>query len=106
MSNTTTRILARIRALEIEREKLLPLRKEEIFNVLKAAGGLALDNRLLAGLAIYASNPENINSNFMSELIELGQKKIPSRGIRASTKKKTSRDFVLSKANTEEKARG
>lgn len=65
MSKNTTRILQKIKELEAEKARLLPLRKEEIFNVLHTAGGLALDNNLLAGLAVYASNPENADSNFL-----------------------------------------
>lgn len=72
-------IQARIRQLEEQRAKLLPLRKEEIFAVLTASGGLTLDNRLLAGLAIYAKDPANKDSNFLKELMELGKLKIPRR---------------------------
>ena len=64
MSRDTTGILKKIKELEAEKARLLPLRKEEIFNVLHAAGGLVLDNKLLAGLAIYTSNPENTESEF------------------------------------------
>ncbi len=46
----------KIKALEEQRAKLLLLRKDEIFNILEKAGGIALDNRLLAGLAVYASS--------------------------------------------------
>lgn len=106
MSKNTTRILARIKALELERMKLLPLRKEEIFNVLDAAGGIALDNRLLAGLAIYAANPDNAGSKLLRELSELGQKKMPSRRIRTRAKEKDTTDAVPPNANTEGQAHG
>lgn len=79
MSQNTTRILERIKALEKEQEKLLPLRKEEIFNVLQAAGGLTLDNKLLAGLAVYVSDSANHSSEFLRELSELGKRAMPSR---------------------------
>jgi len=87
MNEQTNKILEKIKALEIERAKLLPLRKEEIFNVLEHCNGLTLDNKLLAGLAIYAANPANSDSNLLRELAELGKTKIPSRRNRASVKK-------------------
>ena len=104
MSKNTTRILARIKALELERMKLLPLRKEEIFNVLDAAGGIALDNRLLAGLAIYAANPDNAGSKLLRELSELGQKKIPSRRVRTNAQTKNTAATIPSNPNTQDKA--
>ena len=78
MKKETNRILEKIKALAIEKAKLLPLRKEEMFNVLQNNGGLTLDNKLLAGLAIYAANPKNSESNLLRELSELGRTKIPS----------------------------
>jgi hypothetical protein len=42
VNKTTNRVLEKIKALEIEKAKLLPLRKEEIFNVLQNSGGLTL----------------------------------------------------------------
>lgn len=87
MKNNTTRILEKIKALEIEKAKLIPLRKEEIFKTLEQNGGLTLDNSLLAGLSIYANNPDNQGSNILSELSELGRTKIPSKRVRNITKK-------------------
>jgi hypothetical protein len=78
MSKDTSRILEKIKALEEEKARLLPLRIEEIVNVLQSNGGLTLDNRLLAGLAIYANNPANAASGLLIELMQLGQTKIPS----------------------------
>lgn len=52
VANNTKKILEKIKALEIERSKLLTLRKDEIWNVLEASGGLTLDNKLLAGLSL------------------------------------------------------
>ncbi len=79
MNKDTEKILQRIKLLEGEKTKLLNLRKEEIFNVLQLSGGLALDNRLLSGLAIYAANFANYKSDFLEELRNLGQSKAPSR---------------------------
>ena len=92
MNKQTNRILEKIKILEAEKARLLPLRKEEIFSVLEVSGGLTLDNRLLAGLAMYASNPANSNSSLLRELSELGKKAIPSkqrqnRNIAADTDK-------------------
>ena len=78
MSKDTSRILEKIKALEEEKARLLPLRIEEIVNVLQSNGGLTLDNRLLAGLAIYANNPVNAASGLLMELMKLGQTKMPS----------------------------
>ena len=81
MSKDTSRILEKIKALEEEKARLLPLRIEEIVNVLQSNGGLTLDNRLLAGLAIYANNPVNAASSLLMELMRLGQTKIPSNKL-------------------------
>ena len=78
MSKDTSRILEKIRALEEEKARLLPLRIEEIVKVLQSNNGLTLDNRLLAGLAIYANNPANATSGLLMELMKLGQTKMPS----------------------------
>jgi hypothetical protein len=106
MAKKTMKILEKIKALEIEKAKLLPLRKEEIFSVLEVCGGLTLDNKLLAGLAIYAANPENNNSNLLRELSELGKKKIPSSRNRNSVSKTDSLSIVQQDANKQEKANG
>lgn len=90
----TRKILEKIQALEKERAKLLSLRKEEIWNVLEASGGLTLDNRLLAGLAMYASNPDNKDSTLLKELKELGTKKIPSNRNRKAVKNHNQTDNV------------
>ena len=106
MSKDTRRILERIRALEIEKAKLLPLRKEEIFNVLEKCNGLTIDNKLLAGLAIYANNPANADSSFLRELAELGKSKIPSNRNRSVTSKANKRVAVQQDTNTQKKAYG
>jgi len=100
MSKSTRKILEKIIELEAEKSRLLPLRKEEIFNVLETSGGLTLDNRLLAGLAIYVSDPKNKESNFLKELKELGKKKIPSSRNRSSVKKSNSVHSIQQTANT------
>ena len=78
MSKGTSRILEKIKALEEEKASLLPKRIEEVVNVLQSNGGLTLDDRLLAGLDIYANNPANATSGLIMELMKLGQTKIPS----------------------------
>ncbi len=78
MSNAHS-INAKIKELEEQKAKLLLLRKEEIFNVLEKAGGLALDNRLLAGLAVYALEEGGESNAFLKELYNLGERKIPSK---------------------------
>lgn len=92
MKNNSTRILEKIKMLEAEKAKLLQLRKEEIFNVLDNSGGLTLDNRLLTGLAVYAGNPANADSNLLRELFAIGQKKPPSKRDRSVNSKSDKRD--------------
>jgi len=87
MTKNTIQILERIKALKIEEAELLALRKNEVFQVLQNSGGIVLDNCLIAGLAIYANNPDNAQSNFLRELEELGKTVIPSKGNRKTAKK-------------------
>lgn len=103
---STKKILERIKVLEEEKAKLMPLRKEEIFHVLNNSGGITLDNKLLAGLAIFASNPANKNSNFLRELAELGKTKIPSKSSRAIDKKANSKASIQQDANKKVQAHG
>ena len=106
MSNNTKKILEKIKLLEAEKARLLPLRKEEIFKILYTAGGLALDNKLLAGFAVYASNPENAESNFLRELSKLGKGKIPSRKSRSSFKAVGANSTIQPNTTKKEKANG
>ena len=111
MSKDTSRILEKIKALEEEKARLLPLRIEEIVNVLQSNGGLTLDNRLLAGLAIYANNPVNAAPSLLKELIQLGQTKIPSNKLpgnklRNSAASRNTESISLPNAVKEEKAHG
>ena len=111
MNKDTSKILEKIRALEEEKAKLLPYRIEEIVNVLQSNGGLTLDNRLLAGLAIYANNPVNAASSLLKELMQLGQTKIPSNKLprnrlRNSSASRNTESISLPNAVKEEKAHG
>ncbi|MBY0533650.1 MAG: hypothetical protein K2P31_01625 [Rickettsiaceae bacterium] len=111
MSKDTSRILEKIKALEEEKARLLPLRIEEIVNVLQSNGGLTLDNRLLAGLAIYANNPVNATSGLLMELMKLGQTRIPSsklpgNKLRGGSKSSNTNTALQSVAVKEEKAYG
>ena len=111
MSKDTSRILEKIKALEEEKARLLPYRIEEIINVLQSNGGLILDNRLLAGLAIYANNPANATSGLLMELMRLGQTKIPSNKsssnkLRNEATPRNTNTALQSNAVKEEKAHG
>ena len=106
MNKDTNRILERIRLLEAEKAKLIPLRKEEIFNVLQSNGGLTLDNKLLAGLAIHAANPANATSNILRELAQLGASKIPSRRNKDAVKKPNTKLALQPNTDQKEKAHG
>jgi hypothetical protein len=106
MSKETNRILEKMKMLEAEKARLLPLRKEEIFHVLQSNGGLTLDNRLLAGLAIYAANPVNATSNILRELIELGGNKMPSKGNKNIIKTPNPKLALSPNTDKKEKAHG
>ena len=116
MSKDTSRILEKIKVLEEEKARLLPLRIEEIVKVLQSNGGLTLDNRLLAGLAIYANNSVNATSGLLMELMKLGQTKIPSNKLpsnklpssklRGGSKSSNTNTALQSVAVKEEKAHG
>lgn len=104
-ASNTKKILEKIKALEIERSKLLTLRKDEIWNVLEASGGLTLDNKLLAGLAIYAGNPANTNSGLLKELKALADSAFPSRN-RKNNKKQDGKTAVLEGSTKEGASHG
>ena len=84
--NNVRDIQAKIAKLEEEKARLIPLRKEEIFNVLEASGGMALDNSLLAGLAMYANSEEGKKSTFLQELSALGKRYLPRHRPRKDSK--------------------
>jgi len=106
MNKDTNRILEKIRLLEAERARLLPLRMEEIFHVLQSNGGLTLDNKLLAGLAIHAANPANAISNILRELAQLGASKILSRRNKNTAKKSNTKLALQPNTDQKEKAHG
>ena len=70
----TKSLQERIRELAKQKAQLELRRKDEIFEVINANGGLCLDNRLLAGFTIFASMEENKNDVFLAKLKELGSK--------------------------------
>ena len=71
----------RIEELEKQRKELVQWRKNEIFEVINANGGICLDNRLLAGLAIYASMEENRNDAFLEKLKQINQVEYSLRAL-------------------------
>lgn len=80
MSQKSKTIFDKIKELEEQKEQLLAIRKDEIFEVVKASGGMAIDNRLLAGFIIYALSPENKMDEFLQRIKNLGAKaKLPSK---------------------------
>lgn len=96
------KIQAKIKALEEQMENCLPARKEEIFEILKANDGIMIDDRILAGFAIYANSKDPKSNSFLKELYELGKGKIPSKRSAPKSNKKTDVTNKVS-ANTEEK---
>lgn len=80
MSKAVKTILEKIELLEAQKAELIALRKHEIFDVVKNAGGIGLDNRILAGLVLYAVDPANQNSEAMLQIKEEGLKlKFPGK---------------------------
>ena len=69
-------IKERIKDLEQEVIKLLPARRNELFNVIASSGGLSLSNELLAGFVLYAKDPSNKDSEFLKEIYALGKSKL------------------------------
>jgi hypothetical protein len=103
-----SRILEKIKAAEEEIARLIPLRKEEIYNVLNASGGIALDNRLLSGLARYANDPANKDSSFLRELSELGKSATPSfaHRNRATVSNRNTKNSIQQDTDQEAKTHG
>jgi hypothetical protein len=62
---------------------------------------LGLDNILLAGLAIYASDPKNSESNLLRELYALGRTNTPSGRSRGDIKKTNSRTPLSKDTNAQ-----
>ena len=73
-------IQERIKSLEEQKDKLIKARKEEIAETVLKAGGVGIDNRLLAGFTAYASMPENKDSEILKQMQEVGKNlKLPCR---------------------------
>ena len=67
---------------------LITSRKNELAELIMRSGGLALDNRLIAGFVAYATNGENKDSEILQQLLEVGKKlKLPSKGTKQSKKR-------------------
>lgn len=88
MGNTKN-IKQQIEEHEAKLAQLMAGRKEEIFNILKASGGVLIDNSILAGIAIYAATEEGKNNEFLKKLSELGSQYLPrpKKGQNKSTVK-------------------
>lgn len=75
-------------------KEVLPERKEEISNIICENNGIFLDNRVIAGFALFASSRDNKNHPILKEFIELGKNKTPSK---RSSNKKTQADHLQNK---------
>lgn len=93
-------IKVQIEEYEAKLAELMEGRKEEIFNILKASGGVLIDNSILAGIAIYAGTEEGKNNELLQKLSELGSKYLPrlKKGQNKNTIKTNSK-ADLSKTN-------
>lgn len=75
-------IEARIKQLEEQQKEVIMKRKAEIAKVVVGAGGIDLDNRLLAGFVAFASNKANSDSSILKQMREVGKSlKFPSKRI-------------------------
>lgn len=87
MSESSNTIIDKIKKLEGEHAKLLSMRKNEIFEVIKENGGVGIDNKLLAGFIIYALLPENKGDEFVLKMKEVGEKaRFPRSGAKRREK--------------------
>ncbi len=78
LNNKQKTIEERIKQLEQEKAQLVQERSQEISNIIIKYGGIGLDNRLLAGFTIFATDEVNQNSEFLKKILELGKEiKIP-----------------------------
>lgn len=78
INNKHKTIEERIKQLEQQKVQLVQERSKEISNIIIKYGGIGLDDRLLAGFAIFATNEVNKNSDFLVQILELGKElKIP-----------------------------
>lgn len=89
MASELHKIQAKIEALEEQMENYMPVRKDEIFEILKSNNGIMIDDRLLAGFVIYANSRDNKSSSFLKELYDLGKGKIPSKRSAQKSNKKS-----------------
>ena len=79
-NNNVKTIHEKLKSLEEQRAKLMNARRDEIADTVIKYGGLALDNRLLAGFVSYASSEDNKNSEILKQMLEVSKKlKMPSR---------------------------
>ena len=77
--NTKT-IHEKIKSLDEQKAKLMESRRDEIADTVIKYGGLAIDNRLLAGFVAYAGDEKNKNSEFLKQMLEVSKElKMPSR---------------------------
>lgn len=76
-------ILAKIQNLEKQKEEIIKSRLEEIGEIILKTGGVALDNRIIAGFCVFASDKKNEDSPILKKLLELGKDiKLPTRKIK------------------------
>jgi hypothetical protein len=68
----------RIKQLEQQKAQLVHERSQEIANIIIKYGGIGLDDRLLAGFTIFATDEANKNSEFLNQILGLAKEtKIP-----------------------------
>lgn len=78
LNNKQKTIEERIKQLEHQKAQLVQERSQQISNIIIKYGGIGLDNRLLAGFTIFATDKVNKNSEFLKKILELGKEiKIP-----------------------------
>lgn len=78
LNNKQKTIEERIKQLEQQKAQLVQERSQKISNIIIKYGGIGLDDRLLAGFTIFATDEANKNSEFLNQILELAKEtKIP-----------------------------
>ena len=87
MKGKRNSIEEQIKYYELQKELLIEGRKKELAEIIIAAGGLALDSRLIAGFVAYAQNTENKDDKILKQMLDLGNRlKLPRKHAKCSKK--------------------
>jgi hypothetical protein len=65
--------------LEKEKESLLNRRKDELFNIFTAHSSITIDDKLLIGFLLFATNSDNKDHAILKQFKELALAKTPRK---------------------------